>query len=152
MRGVATVNAFKGWLTFLLVLVSLTGAQEVQLERDVFDIAAKLRCPTCISSSVADSDAPVSVEMRTLIQEQLQEGKGEAEILASFQERYGDWILLNPPRRGVYLLVWGLPVIAGLAGLVGLALFLKRWTKRAEAPVEVSDEDLSRVRRELGEV
>lgn len=124
----------------------------VELEQEVFEIGRKLRCPTCVSEAVADSDAGISIEMRTIIREQLREGKSEAEILAFFQERYGDWILLEPPRRGVHLIVWILPVIAAVTGATLLITFVRRWTQAAGAPVSATDEDLERVRRQLKEL
>ena len=81
-----------------------TPAAAVQLQSRVFEIARQLRCPVCVSESVGDSNASIAIEMRNQIQDQLEAGRSEAEIMAFFQERYGDWILLEPPRRGVHLL------------------------------------------------
>ncbi len=135
----------------LVSLASLAMAQDVQLESRVFDIAKQLRCPTCVSSSVADSNAPISLEMRNIIQEKLNAGESEGEILTYFQGTHGDWILMNPPRRGIYLLVWGLPVLAGVAALGLLFMFVRRWTRSASAPVEdVSGAELERVRTLVG--
>ena len=125
-----------------------------RLESRVFEIAQQLRCPTCVSESVADSSAGISIEMRNQIQAQLEEGRSEAEILAFFQERYGDWVLLEPPRRGIHLIVWWLPGIALAAGALGLAALMVRWTRNArrlaeEAPL--SDEERARVRAELAD-
>jgi cytochrome c-type biogenesis protein CcmH len=140
---VATLLAFSG-------LAASQGA-EVQLEQEVFDIARLLRCPTCISETVADSDAGISVEMREIIRDQLREGRSRAEILAFFQERYGDWILLEPPRRGVHLVVWVLPVVVALGALALLAVLLRNWLRASQVPVSVSDEELMRVRQALKE-
>lgn len=125
---------------------------EVELESRVFEIARQLRCPTCVSESVADSSARISIEMREQIQEQLQAGRSEAEILAFFQERYGDWILLEPPREGLHLWVWLLPGIALAAGAGGLTLLLVRWTRATRREAEQApppEEDLARVRAAL---
>lgn len=129
-----------------------TPASEVQLQSRVFEIARKLRCPVCVSESVGDSNASISIEMRNQIQSQLEDGRSEAEILAFFQERYGDWILLEPPRRGVHLLAWWLPRIALAAGVGGLAWLMLRWTRasrRAAVEDAPDDADLARVRAAL---
>jgi cytochrome c-type biogenesis protein CcmH len=140
---VAAVLAFFG-------LAASQGA-EVQLEQEVFEIARLLRCPTCISETVADSDAGISVEMREIVRDQLREGRTRAEILAFFQERYGDWILLEPPRRGVHLVVWVLPVVVALGALALLVTLLRNWLKASQAPVLASEEELIRVRQALKE-
>lgn len=140
---VAALLAFSG--------LGLAQRAEVQLEQEVFQIARLLRCPTCISETVADSDAGISVEMREIIRDQLREGRSRAEILAFFQERYGDWILLEPPRRGVHLVVWVLPVVVGLGALMLLAILLRNWLRASQTPVVASDEELARVRQALKE-
>jgi cytochrome c-type biogenesis protein CcmH len=133
----------------LLAFVTLASAQDVELNREVFEIARELRCPTCRAEGVAESSAPISIEMRNIIAEQLAEGKSREEILAFFQARYGDWILLEPPRRGLHLIVWVMPVAIGLLSLGVLIFFLRRWHKNANTPVEADDADLERVRMEM---
>lgn len=133
----------------LLMALSMGQAQEVQLEQQVFEIAAELRCPVCQAESAADSNAASSVEFRNIIRERLSDGQNEAQIVGFFQEKYGDWILLDPPRRGVYLWVWGLPLAAGVLGLGFLGYFLTRWRRNALTPIESSPEDLERVQNEL---
>jgi cytochrome c-type biogenesis protein CcmH len=137
-------------LAFMLIgLVSLGQAQEVVLDPRVFEIGRQLRCPTCIAETVADSAEGISGEMRLIIQEQLIAGKSEGEILAFFQERYGDWVLLDPPRRGIYLLVWALPGIVGLLAVVLLLMYIRRGQQQATDPLEVSPDELERVRAAL---
>ncbi len=138
--------------SFILIIIlcsMVTLAQAPSLESKVFEIARELRCPVCTSESVGDSSSSVSIEMRNIIQDQLEQGKSKEEILAFFQERYGDWIMLEPPKRGVHLLVWILPIIAALIGISLLVTVLKHWTKKSQAPIEVSEEDLGRLREEM---
>lgn len=137
-------------LFLALSVIGFGYSQQVQLESRVFQIAGQLRCPVCVSESVADSNSQIAVQMRELIQQQLVEGRSEAEIYAYFQARYGDWIMLDPPKRGVHLLVWVLPVVALTVALVVLALLARRWLRAAKTPIEVEAADLARVRRELG--
>lgn len=148
--------------TLLAIAPAQESAQEtappsgstVELQSRVFDITRNLRCPTCVSESVADSNAAIAIEMRNQVQNQLEQGRSEAEILAFFQERYGDWVLLEPPRRGVHLLVWWLPGIALAAGVGGLGLLMVRWTRNAardQAQAPPDDGDLARVRAALDE-
>ncbi len=135
-----------------LLLSSLTmfaGAQEVQLEAQVFDIARELRCPVCQAESVADSNSPTSIEMRNIINERLQAGDSRAEVIDYFRARYGDWILLEPPKRGLHLFVWVVPILAGLLLVAGLIYYLRRWTRNAEKPIEADEAELERVRLEL---
>ncbi|NLG07963.1 MAG: cytochrome c-type biogenesis protein CcmH [Deinococcales bacterium] len=134
----------------LLLLAGLALAQQVQLEARVFEIARQLRCPSCVSESVADSNSPISQQMRVLIQEQLEQGRSEEEIFAYFQGRYGDWIMLDPPKRGIHLVAWLLPVIVAVLALATVALLVRRWLANSRKPIEATPEELERVRRQLG--
>lgn len=124
-------------------------ASDIQLEDRVFEISRKLRCPVCISESVADSNAQIAQEMRQLIQSNLESGMNEKQILAYFQGRYGDWILLDPPKRGLHLVVWLLPIAAALGGVVFLAFKIREWRAAADAPISVEPDDLERVREAM---
>ena len=142
------------WLVLLLLLIAPLGlAQEagVTMEARVFDIARQLRCPICVSESVAASSAQISQTMRAEIQEYILAGLSDQQILDEFTAAYGDWILLEPPRRGIHLLVWLLPVVVAIAGAAMLIGFMRRSTRAAAEPVEVSDEELERLREVLGQ-
>lgn len=135
-------------LLFAFVMLVFASAQETQLEQRVFEIGRDLRCPVCTSESVADSNAEIAIQMRDIIQQKLEEGQSEAQIKAFFQASYGDWILLEPPRRGIHLIVWLLPTLVGLAGVAVLAILIRRWTTEKET-IEVDETELKRVREAL---
>ncbi|MDA0700339.1 MAG: cytochrome c-type biogenesis protein CcmH, partial [bacterium] len=136
MRAPATVRsalrivAVVGWL----LLPAAAWGQDTMLDPEVFLIGSALRCPTCVSESVAESNSAVAQEMRRIIQEQLDDGRSRQEIIASFQASYGDWILLEPPTRGVFLIVWLAPFVALVAAAGGLIVLVRRWRSAADAP------------------
>ncbi|GIW27207.1 MAG: hypothetical protein KatS3mg070_0570 [Meiothermus sp.] len=117
---------------------------------EVFKIAGQLRCPVCQGESAAESNAGIAVEMRRIIAEQLAQGKSEAEIRAFFVQRYGDWILYEPPVRGLTLWVWLSPLLGlGLLGF-GLWRYLARVRARALTTAsDVSEEEIARLETEL---
>ncbi len=137
---------------FLVVIFSvgqLVYGQSLELEQKVFQIARQLRCPVCRAESAADSNATTSIEFRNIIQEQLLAGKNEVEILTFFRERYGDWILLQPPKRGLHLVVWLMPIMVGVIALLFLVVIFRQWLRKSQVPLEVIPEDLERVRQTL---
>jgi len=125
-------------------------------EYTVTAIAAQLRCVVCQSLSVADSPSETAHQMRGVIRERLAAGQTPDQIKAYFVEKYGEWILLAPPRRGFTLLVWIVPYAALLAGVLLVIVVVRRWSRRgAAAPVEVRPVDEAmrqRIRRELAEM
>jgi len=140
-----------------LVLVSslaLVAAAPVS-EDTVRDIAAQLRCVVCQSLSVADSPSETAHQMREIIRERLAGGETPAQVTAYFVEKYGLWILLSPPKAGFSILVWIVPFAGLLAGLVVVALVVRRWSRRPPPAVAVApptDEAMrARIRRELAQ-
>jgi len=139
----------------LLFFMSSVQAQDVvnsgvELEQQVFEIARTLRCPTCRAESAADSNSAISIQFRNIIQEKLEEGQSEKEIIAFFQASYGDWILLDPPKRGLHLIVWIAPLVAAVLALIIFFVLLRRWISKANAaPVALSAEELEKVRAAL---
>jgi len=114
----------------LLILVgALVGrvppafAQATDLDTQTRAVAAELRCPVCENLSVADSPSPLAGEMRAMIRQKLTAGESRDSIVRYFTDRYGEGILLNPPRQGFSLLAWGGGAAAVLIG--GLMLIVK---------------------------
>ena len=115
----------------------------------LFALAGQLKCLQCVGETVANSQAPIAIEVRTDLQRQMREGKTDDEILQYFVDRYGEHILLRPSGRGLTGFVWVVPVVAVAAALVGLAFAFARWRNRRTDPGEISEEDRDLVARAL---
>ena len=116
----------------------------------VYEIASQLRCVVCQNLSVADSPSEMASQMRSVIKERLAAGHQPEQVVRYFVDKYGEWVLLSPPRRGFTLLVWIVPAVAVLVGFGIVALLLRRWTRRpavAAAPVDPAMSE--RIRREM---
>jgi cytochrome c-type biogenesis protein CcmH len=154
MRRGAAVIVLAAALGVLAPL--LVGAAAPVNEETVHAIAANLRCVVCQSLSVADSPSETARQMRDIIRERLAAGETPEQVTAYFVTRYGDWILLAPPRRGFTLLVWVVPFVGLALGLVVVGVALRRWSRaaaaRGDAPLpEVDAATRERIRREMAE-
>lgn len=111
-------------------------AQPPAVEQQVRAIASRLRCPVCQNESVADSPSELAGQMRALIRTKLKEGQSPEEIVAYFVSRYGQWILLYPPRKGVGWILWSAPVVVLFAALAVAVSFLRRTLRPEESTAD----------------
>ena len=120
---------------------ALTDRDEEELDARAAEIAAELRCPVCRNQSIVESNADLSREMQALVRERLVAGDTPEEVKEYFVSRYGEWILLEPQRRGINWLVWGLPFVVLILGAVFAFTLLRRWA--ASTPDGESADQLS---------
>ena len=125
---------------WLLILASSIGAGRLATaaavsEEEVHAIATQLRCVVCQNLSVADSPSEMARQMRDLIRERLAAGDRPEQVMAYFVQRYGEWVLLAPPARGLNLILWLAPFGAVVGGLALVVTLARRWRRQA-APRE----------------
>ena len=102
---------------------------DLKVEDHTFrDVAGDLRCPTCTGLSVLDSDASFSIQIKNEVKEQLAAGKSKDEILNFFTDRYGPWILRVPPKEGVHVFAWIIPIAVLILGPI--IIWLTVWSRR----------------------
>src|SRR5215210_3027908 len=92
-------------------------ASDQALEERVTKLSKELRCLVCQNETLADSRADLAVDLRNQVREQMRAGKTDKEIIAYLTERYGKFILYNPPVDPTTYLLWFGPFALLLAGL-----------------------------------
>lgn len=134
-----------------------TAPLDSEREARVMRLGKELRCPTCQGSSIADSPASVARAQLDKVRELVAEGKSDDEIKAYFVARYGEFSLMRPATTGTNGLLWALPVVFFVVGLVAL-LTMRRAAPRPMPPApnaapqsgtETEDEYLAAVRAEV---
>lgn len=105
------------------------------VQNQSYQIGLGLRCPVCQGLSVADSTTEAAVSMQRRIRELVAAGYTREQIDAYFVDRYGEWVLLDPPATGLNWLIWLAPGLAGGFGLVWAASVVVRWRSEPEDPV-----------------
>jgi cytochrome c-type biogenesis protein CcmH len=146
MKQIAASKLTWAFMAVILITVLFIGAAgdsgpRSNAERGR-DLAATIKCPTCRSQSAADSDAAAARAIRTDIARRIDAGQSNEEIRAYFADRYGEEVLLTPSGSGLTGLVWGLPVAALVASMIGLGLVLRRWQARTPREATAADRDL----------
>ncbi len=140
-------------LVVLLVGVPGVAAQDVYSE-ETLEISRKLQCPVCAGQTVADSTSKLAGQMRAIIDEKVQAGESEEQIIDYFVARYGESVVTEPPKSGFTLALWWMPVIVVVLGAVVVWLFVRERTQstlRRQVVTEGpdSDEELEAIAREV---
>ncbi|MEN9805761.1 MAG: hypothetical protein RL756_269 [Pseudomonadota bacterium] len=113
-----------------------------ELEKRYQALIAELRCPKCLNTNLAGSDAPIAQDLRRTVHRLLiEEDMSDAEIRAWLQERYGDFVLYDPPFRPDTWVLWLAPAGFLIAGFLVLARLL-----RQPAAEPLSDSESARLR------
>ncbi|KRW59494.1 cytochrome c-type biogenesis protein [Pseudomonas sp. TTU2014-080ASC] len=90
------------------------------------NLVEELRCPKCQNQNIADSDAPIAMDLRAQIFRMLEEGKSNDQIIDYLVSRYGDFVLYNPPVTSRTLLLWYGPAGLLVGGFILLGVILVR--------------------------
>lgn len=103
-----------------------TPVGDAVLDRRVKQVASQLRCLVCQNQTIADSDAELAVDLRKQARMKLAEGASDKEVLDFMVQRYGDFVLYDPPLKRSTWLLWFGPFLLLLAGLGFLSVQLHR--------------------------
>jgi len=109
----------------------------------------EIRCVKCQSEAVSSSNADWARDARLMIRELVSDGKSDDEVLEWFHDRYGDFVLMTPPRRGTTFLLWWAGPILLLLGL-GLGWRTIRSRSQSNATQDLSPQEAARLSELLG--
>ena len=133
-------------LVMMIVIPVLASGQETDLDKRVNELAVELRCLVCQNQTLADSNAPLAVDLRNQIREQLKAGKSEQDVVDFMVARYGDFVLYRPPLKPTTVALWAGP----FAILVfGAWLLVRRIRRRPAAEPELSEAERARAAKLL---
>jgi cytochrome c-type biogenesis protein CcmH len=82
------------------------------------DLMATLRCLVCQGQSIADSDASMAGDMRSLVRSRIAAGETPESIRAWLIERYGDYVSYDPPLGAATWPLWLAPIALLVVGAV----------------------------------
>ena len=102
---------------FLAVLVGTSETTEDRVER----IGSSIKCPVCQGEAIADSPATMATDMMALIEERVDQGATDEEIVDELLSAFSGAVLLDPPAEGLTLALWLAPLGALILGVVVVA-------------------------------
>jgi cytochrome c-type biogenesis protein CcmH len=134
----------------VLALALIAGVALAQadptLEKRVAGLAHELRCLVCQNQTLAESNAPLAVDLRNQIREQLKAGASEQDVIDFMVARYGDFVLYRPPFKATTIALWLGPFLL-LA--LGIAVLVRRLLRRRAPGPQLSDAERARAARLL---
>jgi cytochrome c-type biogenesis protein CcmH len=123
---------------FAVATLAFGQAEEVarpdaKVEERLKTLAEELRCLVCQNQTIADSNAPLALDLRNQIRAQVSAGRSDDQIRAYMVERYGDFVLYKPPLKAATIALWVGPF---LLLIVGAAIFfgIVRRRRATDAP------------------
>jgi len=118
-------------------------AEDPEIEKRMLALTMDLRCLVCQNESIADSRADFSNDIRREIRIQIKADKSDQEIIQFLVDRYGDFVLYNPPMKPTTILLWFGPVALFVVGLGSLVVYLRRRREQIEE-VSLSEAELKK--------
>ena len=100
-------------------------ADEIQ-ERRYRALIEEFRCPKCLNTNLAGSDAPIAQDLRKVVYRLVvTEGKRDQEVRDYLRARYGDFVLYDPPFNAQTWYIWLVPIGLGLLAVIVLLRLLR---------------------------
>jgi cytochrome c-type biogenesis protein CcmH len=100
--------------------------EDPRFEQRMKALTQQLRCLVCQNETLADSQADLAEDLRRQVREQMKAGKTDQEIIAFLTQRYGDFVLYNPPIKATTYLLWFGPFVLLLGGTALLYRYVRR--------------------------
>jgi cytochrome c-type biogenesis protein CcmH len=115
------------------------------LEARAREIGAGLRCLVCQNETIDESNAGLAHDIRMLLRERLTAGDTDEQAVKVIVDRYGEFVLLDPPVRPATYVLWFGPVVVLLGGLLGGAVWLRRRAATTEPAIPLSPDERTRL-------
>jgi len=95
-------------------------------------LSKELRCPKCQNQNLADSNSPISSDLRKELYELLQQGKADSEVVDFMVARYGEFVLYRPRVSSVTYILWFGPALLIFIGVIVVIVILRKKTVTQE--------------------
>ena len=105
------------------------------VERRMRELGEELRCLVCQNQTIADSSAPLALDLRNQLRSQIAKGRSDDEIREYMVDRYGDFVLYKPPLRARTVLLWLGPFLMIAIGAGVFFFMVRRRPAVAAAPL-----------------
>lgn len=120
-------------------------AEDPAVEAQVMAISKELRCLVCQNQTIADSSAPLAVDLRREVRAMVQQGMGQQEVVQFMEQRYGDFVRYRPPFKATTLVLWLGPFLLFVIALTVLYTNVLRKRRTINDTQPLNDEEKARL-------
>ncbi len=99
------------WSAQSLAVIETYEFSTPDLELRYKALSQELRCPKCQNQNIADSNAPISRDLRAIVHEQLEAGATDEQIIDFLVDRYGEFVRYRPGMDSNTFWLWSAPLI-----------------------------------------
>jgi cytochrome c-type biogenesis protein CcmH len=103
-----------------------------------YAVIDQLRCLVCQNQPLADSHAELAQDLRRQVYEMIESGASDEQILDFMVQRYGDFVLYEPPVKKSTLVLWFAPFIVLVFAGITLVIFISK-LNRTTPTADVSE-------------
>lgn len=86
----------------------------------LYQLTSELRCLVCQNESLADSNAPLAIDLKNEIRTRMAAGESDKQIKQFLVDRYGNFVIYRPPLNSSTLLLWIGPLLLAIGGILAL--------------------------------
>ena len=104
----------------LYIFIYLLACSNYQEDNRAADLNKTIMCPVCPSETIDQSQNILAVQMRSIVEEKVEQGWSDDQIKNFFIERYGASVVSTPPKSGVDLIAWIVPPAVLVITIIGL--------------------------------
>ena len=141
---------FIGWAGSSLAAFVIYHFDDPEKEKHFRALTHELRCPKCQNQTIADSDAPLALDLKNIAYDMVRAGATDDEVRKFMRDRYGDFILYRPPLEPKNYLLWYGPLAVLL--ISGLAIGVMVLRPKKTAPKKMAKEEHERVEKLMHEM
>ncbi|MDH3336098.1 MAG: cytochrome c-type biogenesis protein CcmH [Rhodospirillaceae bacterium] len=126
------------------------------LEQRARAVSKQLRCVVCQNQSIDESNAELAHDMRLLVRDRMLAGDSNKDVLDYMVNRYGDYVLLEPPLKASTALLWYGPFILIILGLLAVVFYYRKQSQSvlrpgSEAGAELTSEERAKLQSVLSD-
>ena len=157
---ISSVFRSSQWMIFFAPMCLISLYSQAASTVDIFEFSEasdksryqsliqEFRCPKCLNINIAGSDAPIAQDLRRTVYRLIVDEKMTDDEIRNFlQERYGDFVLYDPPLNERTWLIWSMPLLFLVLGIWWV--FSTKIRSASESRIELSQSDRDQLKKIL---